>query len=109
VVVCEGFVGNVVLKTAEGLYEVIAQRLKETVNDMARDAGNGSEGKLIDNFRAHMDWAEYGGAPLLGVNGLVLISHGRSHARAIRNALMQAARLQRGRFLQKMTEDLRSS
>ena len=109
VVVCEGFVGNVVLKTAEGLYEVIAKRLRETVEDMAKDAGNGSQRDLIESFHAHMDWAEYGGAPLLGVNGLVLISHGRSHARAIRNAVMQAARLQRGRFLQKMTEDLRSS
>ena len=66
-------------------------------------------GAMLQRFQRRMDWAEYGGAPLLGVNGLVLISHGRSDARAVRNALLQAARLHGAQVLQHMTEDLRAS
>ncbi len=106
VVVCEGFVGNVVLKTAEGLWEVVASRLKELAQSAASSGGGSAVGQLFEKFKANMDWAEYGGAPLLGLNGLVLISHGRSDARAIRNAIIQAARFHRSRALKHMAADV---
>jgi glycerol-3-phosphate acyltransferase PlsX len=92
VVVCDGFVGNIVLKTSEGLAEVIIKMLKREMVDVA----TGRFGYLmmksaVKNFRKKTDYAEYGGAPLLGINGTCIISHGRSTAKAIRNALRTAA------------------
>lgn len=112
VIVCEGFVGNVVLKTSEGLYEVIAAKLKDIAQGMGLGASGGSVDVLtglFQRFKKNMDWAEYGGAPLLGLNGLVLISHGRSDYRAISNAILQAARYHRSQTLKAMTADLLAS
>jgi glycerol-3-phosphate acyltransferase PlsX len=111
VIVCEGFVGNVVLKTAEGLFETIAGSMAELHKETEAVSPERGEmlGSMMRQFQQRMDWAEYGGAPLLGVNGLVLISHGRSDARAVRNALLQASRLHGAKVLQHMTEDLRAS
>jgi glycerol-3-phosphate acyltransferase PlsX len=86
VVVCDGFVGNIVLKftegMAEGMFQTIASELQE------------SDPKLLEQFKPVMkrifqkhDWQEYGGAPLLGVAGYCLICHGRSDSRAIKNAI----------------------
>lgn len=102
VIVCEGFVGNVVLKTAEGLYETLAATVMELATpEMGKT--------LMKDLQRRMDWAEHGGAPLLGANGLVLISHGRSDARAIRSALLQAARLSRRELVRRMIEDIEAS
>jgi glycerol-3-phosphate acyltransferase PlsX len=86
VVVCDGFVGNIVLKFTEGL----AAGLFQTIMAELEDADSG----LIDQFKPVMkriyqkhDWQEYGGAPLLGVGGYCLICHGRSDSRAIKNAI----------------------
>jgi glycerol-3-phosphate acyltransferase PlsX len=81
VVVCDGFVGNVVLK----FYEAIAPFMIETL----RNAGVSAE-QLSAGLR-HLDYSEYGGAPLLGVRGVSIISHGKSTSRAIKNALKVAA------------------
>lgn len=91
VVVCDGFTGNIVLKTSEGLAEVIIKMLKREIAGLA----TGRVGYLLmkpalKNFRKKTDYAEYGGAPLLGINGTCIISHGRSSARAIRNAIKVA-------------------
>lgn len=86
VVVCDGFVGNIVLKftegMAEGLFQTIAAELEEY------------DPNLLEQFKPVMkkiyqkhDWQEFGGAPLLGVNGYCLICHGRSDSRAIKNAI----------------------
>lgn len=108
VIVCEGFVGNVVLKTAEGLFEVFAARLKDLAG--GSDARRAAEaGDLMARFKTSMDWAEHGGAPLLGINGQVLIAHGRSDSRAIRNAILLAARLQRSQVLKAMAADLQDT
>jgi glycerol-3-phosphate acyltransferase PlsX len=111
VIVCEGFVGNVVLKTAEGLSEMVETKLRSLLTGLASSdpVRAGGLGDLLRRFRDEMDYAEHGGAPLLGLNGLVLISHGRSDARAIRNALLQAARMHEGRVIHHMAEELRSS
>jgi len=92
VVVCDGFTGNVILKTAEGLGELVIGALKEE----ARQSPVYGAGLLMAkgaflSLRQKVDYTEYGGAPLLGVNGACLIAHGRSSARAIRNAIRFAA------------------
>lgn len=92
VVVCDGFIGNVALKLSEGLAEAILKMLK-------REISNVTAGKLgyfmlkpaIRNFKKRTDYDEYGGAPLLGINGASIISHGRSSSKAIKNALKVAA------------------
>ena len=86
VVVCDGFVGNIVLKFTEGLSDGIFQTLISQVQ--AFDPGLLQKLKpVMKEIRAKHDWQEYGGAPLLGVGGICLICHGRSEARAIMNAI----------------------
>ncbi len=93
VVVCDGFTGNVILKVAEGLGEMImGALLHEARQSNLYGAGLLMAKGAFQNLKRRMDYSEYGGAPLLGVNGACLISHGRSTARAIRNALRFAAR-----------------
>jgi glycerol-3-phosphate acyltransferase PlsX len=92
VIVCDGFTGNVVLKVAEGFGEMVVGMLM----DEARQSPMYGAGLLMAkgafrNLRARVDYAEYGGAPLLGVAGACLIGHGRSSARAVRNAIRFAA------------------
>jgi len=91
VVICDGFVGNAALKICEGLAEAIGAMIREKLEAslkakiaylLARDMVNGIKKKL--------DYSEYGGAPLLGVNGVVIIGHGRSSAKAIKNAIRLA-------------------
>lgn len=91
VVVCDAFVGNIVLKTSEGVAELIMQLIKEQLpkNPISRLKFLPLKG-LLAPLRKRMDYAEYGGSPLLGLNGLCIIGHGRSNAKAIANALMQA-------------------
>ncbi|MGC8917109.1 MAG: phosphate acyltransferase PlsX [Thermoanaerobaculum sp.] len=93
VVVCDGFVGNVVLKTAEGLGEMVVKLLRQEAKRMPLSAVGFLLAKgALASFKRRVDYAEYGGAPLLGVRGAVLIGHGRSNAKAIRNALRFAHR-----------------
>lgn len=92
VVVCDGFVGNVALKVTEGTAEAIQVFLKR---HLLKTSLLGRIGILLlkntfMHFKKELDYAEYGGAPLLGVNGVVIIGHGRSNARAIKNALRVA-------------------
>jgi len=94
VVVCEGFVGNIVLKISEGLAETVFDLFR---NELER-VGFGAEAirdvrEALHGFRERIDYAEQGGAPLLGVNGTAIICHGRSHARAIGNAIGVARRM----------------
>ncbi len=92
VVVCDGFIGNITLKISEGLADVITKMLKREIADKT----TGRLGYLflksaLRNFRKKTDYAEYGGAPLLGINGTCIIGHGRSTAKAIKNALRLAS------------------
>lgn len=92
VIVCDGFTGNVILKVAEGFGEMVVGMLM----DEARESPMYGAGLLMAkgafrNLRRKVDYSEYGGAPLLGVNGACLIGHGRSSAKAIRNAIRFAA------------------
>jgi glycerol-3-phosphate acyltransferase PlsX len=96
VIVCDGFIGNIVLKVSEGLAETIMKMLKREIADVT----TGKLGYLmikpaIKNFKKRTEYSEYGGAPLLGINGISIISHGRSSARAVKNALRVAAEMSR--------------
>ncbi len=95
VVVCEGFVGNVVLKVSEGLAEKMHERFEEIVGGHVDPERHPVVAQHIGEFRKATDYAEVGGAALLGVNGTCLIAHGRSDRRAIGNAVTLAARFVR--------------
>ncbi|HEY0868283.1 MAG TPA: phosphate acyltransferase PlsX [Fimbriimonas sp.] len=89
VVVCDAFVGNVALKTAEGVSELIVSMIRREIpsSGLARMLYWPVK-KVLSPLRKQMDYAEVGGSPLLGLNGLCTICHGRSDARAIRSALL---------------------
>lgn len=92
VVVCDGFVGNVVLKFGEALAEFIMTNLKDEVRrSVISQVGALAMLPALQRFRKQVDHAEYGGAPLLGLNGVCIICHGSSRAKAIRNAIRVAA------------------
>ncbi|MDI6827118.1 MAG: phosphate acyltransferase PlsX [Armatimonadota bacterium] len=93
VVVCDGFDGNMVLKVSEGMAEfVLASLKKEIENSFISRLGALLAWQALKRARSRLDYAEYGGAPLLGVNGICVISHGRSNGRAIQNAIRAAAK-----------------
>lgn len=91
VVVCDGFAGNVLIKTAEGVAAFIRQVLREEVTrtPLSKLLALGLRG-AFRRVGVRLDYAEFGGAPLLGVEGVVIIAHGRSNARAIQSALRVA-------------------
>lgn len=93
VVICDGFIGNIVLKVSEGLAETILKMLKREITNTAGRLDYLMIKTAIKNFRKKTDYSEYGGAPLLGINGTCIISHGRSSARAIKNAIRVAAEM----------------
>ncbi len=91
VIVCDGFVGNVVLKTAESLATALFRWLKtELMRNPLRKAGGMLAQNAFRTIRRKTDSAEYGGAPLLGINGICIISHGASSPKAICNAIRVA-------------------
>ena len=92
-IVCTGFVGNVIIKMSEGLMESAGMILKREIkkNPFAMLGAFLMMGALKD-VKKHVDYSEYGGAPLLGVNGIVMKSHGRSSPKAIKNAIRAAMR-----------------
>ncbi|MDR3563855.1 MAG: phosphate acyltransferase PlsX [Negativicutes bacterium] len=108
VVVCDGFVGNIVLKTGEGFASAIMQLLKESIN---------SAGLLVKlasllvlpafrKLKAKLDYAEYGGAPLLGVEGGFIICHGSSRAKALRNAIRVAKEFSENQVVEHIRENI---
>jgi len=107
VAVCDGFVGNVLLKLSEGLASTIFDLMKEEFKKDIR-------GKLgatllmpgLKNIKKMMDYAEVGGAPLLGVKGVSIICHGSSKARAIQNAVRVARDCVAGRFIEQVEESI---
>jgi len=92
VVVCDGFVGNVILKTCESVGDAIFKWLKhELVKSKVRMAGAFLAQKAFQAIKKRVNYEEYGGSPLLGVNGICIIAHGASTPLAIKNALRVAA------------------
>ncbi|XGQ69565.1 phosphate acyltransferase PlsX [Campylobacter hepaticus] len=91
ILICDGFVGNSILKACEGVATAIFHLLKDEINrSFIFKLGALLIKSPFKKLKKHTDWKEYGGAPLLGVNGCVIISHGKSDAKAIKNAIFQA-------------------
>jgi glycerol-3-phosphate acyltransferase PlsX len=92
VVVCDGFVGNVALKTSEGLVDVVGKMLREHLSQTSRrKVGAYLARDAFADFKKRVDYSEYGGAPLLGLKGVCIICHGRSNSNAIKNAIRIAS------------------
>ena len=92
VIVADGFVGNVALKTSEGVANLVRATLKETLKaTITRQVGYLLSRSAFADFKKRLDHTEYGGAPLLGVKGVCFITHGSSNANAIKNAIRVAA------------------
>ncbi|MXX75406.1 MAG: phosphate acyltransferase PlsX [Holophagales bacterium] len=91
VVVCDGFVGNAILKSAESLAEFIGSQLREEMSRNWRTKfGYLLARPAFESFKSRIDYSEYGGAPMLGLRGGCFVAHGRSSARAIHNAVRRA-------------------
>src|SRR5580700_348560 len=92
VIVADGFVGNVALKTSEGVASLVRYTLKESLKaTITRQVGYMLSRSAFADFKKRLDHTEYGGAPLLGVKGVCFITHGSSNANAIKNAIRVAA------------------
>ena len=91
VVVCDGFIGNIMLKAAEGIAETIGKIIKNNLKrSLISITGAVLMRKVFKKLKLRVDYAEYGGAPLLGVKAPVIIAHGKSNAKAMQNAIFQA-------------------
>jgi len=92
VVVCDGFTGNILLKTSEGVVNTIFTMMKENMRRSlpAKFGALLMKKKVFSKLKKQVDYAEYGGAPLLGIDGCAIVSHGSSNSKAIKNAIFQA-------------------
>ncbi len=107
VVVCDGFIGNVVLKISEAVAETIGLMIRENIGDnLVRKLGYFMMRPAFRSLKRRIDYAEYGGAPLIGINGISIISHGRSSDRAIKNAIRVAAELAKSEINKRLREDI---
>jgi phosphate acyltransferase len=110
IVVCDGFIGNVALKISEGVAEMIKRLLLKEISGhfLGRLAYPLIAGPLM-NLKRKIDYAEFGGAPLLGVNGITMICHGRSSAKAIKNAIRRAKGMAEGGVRELIQRDIEES
>jgi len=107
VVVADGFTGNVALKLSEGVVEMVEDLLRQELQStFSSQMGYLLSRRAFRRFQKRVDYSEYGGAPLLGTAGVVVVGHGRSSAKAIRNAVAQAARLAGDGGWERMQKDL---
>ena len=91
VITCDGFVGNIMLKTSEGVAATISQLIKDYIRKSpVAITGALLMRKVFRLLKKEIDYAEVGGAPLIGIKGCAIVSHGKSNARAIENAIYQA-------------------
>jgi glycerol-3-phosphate acyltransferase PlsX len=107
VIVCDGFTGNVALKISEGLVETIEGLLREELSStITMRVGSLLTQRAMRHFRRRVDYSEYGGAPLLGVAGITIVGHGRSSAKAVRNAVAMAWRFASGQLIQRVEREI---
>ena len=107
VIVCDGFTGNVALKISEGLVDAIEHLLGEELQStFTTRVGYLLSLRAFRRFRKRVDYSEYGGAPLLGVNGLCIVGHGRSSAKAVRNAIAMAHRFATQDFIRRLEQGI---
>ena len=107
VLVCDGFTGNIILKTAEGVASSIREILREQIKkSLISSVGFVLSRRAYKELKKRTSWEEYGGAPLLGVQNCMIISHGKSNALAIKNAIFQALRFSDSRLNERIEERL---
>ncbi len=108
IIVCDGFVGNVALKLSEGMAEAVRKMLSKDLRSsfLGRVGSRLAQGSLR-NFQEKLDYEIYGGAPLLGINGVGVVCHGDSSPRAIKNAIKLAADYVENRLVEKMSTELK--
>jgi glycerol-3-phosphate acyltransferase PlsX len=110
VVVCDGFTGNIALKVGEGLVETIEAMLRDELDGgRLTHVGAVLSRPAFRRFRRRVDYAEYGGAPLLGVGRVTVVAHGRSSARAVESGIIMAAKLVDERVIERLGEALKGS
>lgn len=105
IVVCDGFIGNIVLKYSEGLAESIADRFISEIKEKAIDI---SDRNFLKEFGKSLDYAQYGGAPVLGINGVCIVCHGHSSDKAIKNAIRVAYSFVENNTGEKLLNSLRN-
>ena len=107
VLVCDGFSGNLVLKATEGAVTAVFDLLKKHIkSSFVAMLGVLFLKPVFRKLKKHIDWQDYGGAPLLGINGCVIISHGKSDGRAIKNAIFQALNFSESKINQIIESEL---
>ena len=107
VIVTDGFTGNVILKVSEALAEMVEKLLREEIKKtLQASVGFLLSRSAFRSFKSRLDYSEYGGAPLLGAKGCVIICHGRSSAKAVKNAIRVAAEFSRQNLAQKIQSAL---
>src|SRR4029077_10270920 len=99
--------GNVALKISEGLVEVVETMLTEELSStVTMRVGSLLTRRALRRFRRRVAYSEYGGAPRLGVAGVAIVGHGRSSAKAVRNAVAMAYRFAEAKFIERVERDL---
>jgi glycerol-3-phosphate acyltransferase PlsX len=107
VIVCDGFTGNVALKISEGLVDMVQSLLEQELSGtVTMRVGSLLTRRALRHFHRRVDYSEYGGAPLLGVAGVAIVGHGRSSARAVRNAIAMAYRFSANRFIERVEREI---
>ena len=109
IVLCDGFVGNVILKVSESVVDTIVKLLKNEIkSSIIATLGAALASSAFNELKKKMDYSEYGGAPLLGVDGRCIISHGSSSPKAIKNAIRVAAESKEQDVNKHIVEELES-
>jgi glycerol-3-phosphate acyltransferase PlsX len=108
VILCDGFTGNILLKFMESVIDLLAGSIREQVSNAFRaKVGAFLMKPAFRRLEKMLDYAEYGGAPLLGINGVCIIGHGSSSAKAVKNAIKVAVRFVEGRVNDRIQEELK--
>jgi glycerol-3-phosphate acyltransferase PlsX len=106
VVVCDGFVGNVALKTSEGLARLVRDLLRQSLNStVTAQVGALLSRTAFNDFKKRLDYSEYGGAPLLGLRGVCIVNHGSSNDRAIYNGIRVTAEFAQAGINQRLEQE----
>jgi glycerol-3-phosphate acyltransferase PlsX len=107
VIVCDGFTGNVALKTSEGMIEAVLKLLKDELSsNLQAKLGALLSQQSFKRLKKRLDYSEYGGAPLLGLHGVSIICHGRSSSNAIKNAIRVAKEFAENQVNSKLESEL---
>jgi glycerol-3-phosphate acyltransferase PlsX len=107
IIVCDGFVGNVALKLTERMADIVTEMVeRELQPSLTEDEADSPAGELLGHLRKYWDYQVYGGAPLLGINGVGIVCHGGSSPKAIANALLMADHYAEHGIAERLSEEM---